>query len=363
MDAGVIAGLVVGAVLLVAGAHALVWGASRVAAAVGVSPIVVGLTIVAFGTSAPEFAVSVGAALAGSGGVALGNAVGSNVFNVLLILGMSAWFGDLIVHQRVVRLDIPLLIIVTLGTWVLAVDGQLEPFDGGLGVAGIVLYTVWTYRASRAEPAEVADEYAEVFGTERPDARHSWPLALLAIVVGVGGLVAGAQLSVGAATALAAALGVSQLVIGLTVVAAGTSLPELATSIVAAVRGERDIAVGNIVGSNLFNLLAVLGTAAVVAPNGLEVPRVVLHLDLPVTLLAALVALPALATGLLVERWEGLLLVACYTGYVTVVVLTGTASPMAEVARWSLFGALAATAAVVLAVARVRRSVEPAKAD
>lgn len=361
VDAGVITGLAVGAVLLVAGANALVWGASRVAAAVGVSPIVVGLTIVAFGTSAPELAVSVGAALTGSGGVALGNAVGSNVLNVLLILGVSAWFGDLVVHQRVVRLDVPLLIVVTLGTWALAADGQLGPLDGGLGVAGIVLYTAWLYRASRAEPAEVIDEYAEEFGADRCDARHGWPLALLAIAAGVGGLVAGAQLLVGAAMALAAALGVSQLVIGLTVVAAGTSLPELATSVVAAIRGERDIAVGNVVGSNLFNLLAVLGVSAVVAP--LEVPRAALYVDFPVAFLVTLVALPALATGLLIERWEGALLVACYTGYVTVVVLTGTASPMAEVARWSLFGALTATAVVLLAAARVRRSVQPAPAD
>lgn len=359
MDAGVITGLAVGAVLLIAGAHALVWGASRVALAIGVSPIVVGLTIVAFGTSAPELAVSVGAALSRSGGVALGNAVGSNVFNVLLILGISAWFGVLVVHQRVVRLDIPLLIVVTVVTWVLAADGELGMLDGCLGIAGIVLYTVWSYRASRAEPAEVVEEYAEVFDADRPDARWGWPFALLAIAVGIGGLIAGAMLSVNAATALAAALGVSQLVIGLTVVAAGTSLPELATSVVAAFRGERDIAVGNVVGSNLFNLLAVLGAAAVVAPDGLEIPKAALLVDLPVALLSTLVALPALATGFIVERWEGLLLVACYIGYVTVVVLTGTASPLAEIARWTLFGALAATAVIFLAVG-VRRSVEPA---
>lgn len=352
------AAIVAGLVLLVAGAEGLVRGASRLAGAAGVSPVVIGLTVVAFGTSSPELAVSVGGALTGAGEVALGNALGSNIFNVLAVLGAAALFGRLVVHQRVVRLDVPLLVVVTAAVWWMAADGSVGRAEGATLVAALVVYTVLAYRASRDEPAEVVAEYEEAFGEDPAVSRQRWPRAVGLLLAGLAGLVAGAQLLVTGATELAAGLGVSDVVVGLTVVAAGTSLPELVTSVVAVRRGELDIAVGNVVGSNLFNLLGVLGAAAL-AGGGLEVPSTVVTGDLPVVLLTTLVALPVLASGLVVDRWEGLLLLAGYLGYVAVLVLGGLGSPAAAAAQRVLLAALilliVATAADGLARRRSRR--------
>ena len=337
-----------GVLLLVGGAEALVRGASRLAAAVGISPVVVGLTVVAFGTSAPELAVSVRAALAGSGEVAIGNAVGSNIFNVLAILGVSALFGGLVVHQRLVRLDVPLVVAVTGVVWWLARDQSLGVGDGIVLLAGIVAYTAVSYLVGRDEPETVGAEYDEAFGQSPTVARRTWPAAVGLVLVGLAVLVGGAQLLVVGATDLARALGVSDLIIGLTVVAAGTSLPELATSVVAARKGERDIAVGNVVGSNLFNLLAVLGAAAL-AGGGIDVPAAVIATDLPVALLVALVALPALAIGLTLQPWEGALLIAGYLGYVAYLVVGATGGGAGRMALFAGLGLLA----VVLVIAGV----------
>ena len=343
-----------GVVLLVAGAEALVRGASRLAVAAGVSSVVVGLTVVAFGTSAPELAVSVGAAMAGSGDIAVGNAVGSNVFNVLLILGVSALFGGLVVHQRIVRLDVPLVIAATALIWWMSADRRLSPAEGVVLLAGIVAYTVYSYVAGRREEPEIVAEYDEAFGEDPVAARREWPGAVGLVVVGLVGLVAGAQLLVRGATDLAAALGVPDLIIGLTVVAAGTSLPELATSVIAARRGERDIAVGNVVGSNLFNLLAVMG-AGTIAGGGIDVADSVVRVDLPVALLVMLVALPALASGLALQRWEGAVLLAGYVAYVAVLVLAGTGSPATAAAQTALMIGLVVIAVLLAVVGVVAR--------
>lgn len=347
-----------GMAVLVVGAEALVRGASRLAVAAGVSAVVVGLTVVAFGTSAPELAVSVGAAMSGAGEIAVGNAVGSNVFNVLAILGVSAFFGGLVVHQRIVRLDVPLVIAVTAVVWWLAADRRLSVGEGMALFAGIVAYTVFSYVVGRREDPAVVAEYDEAFGEDPVQARREWPGALGLVLVGLVGLVAGAQLLVRGATDLAAALGVPDLIVGLTVVAAGTSLPELATSVIAARRGERDIAVGNVVGSNLFNLLAVLGVGAI-AGGGITVPDAVVTNDLPVALLVTFVALPALASGLVLQRWEGALLLAGYGGYVAVLVMAGVgsaAAPRAELWFLVSLAVLAVLLAVVgLAVRRRER--------
>jgi cation:H+ antiporter len=349
-------GLVIGLVLLVGGAEALVRGASSIALALGMPPLVIGLTIVAFGTSAPELAVSVEGAATGAQGVALGNVVGSNVFNVLAVLGLSALMSGLVIKQRIVRIDVPLLVGVTIVVWLLAADGLLGRGEGVLLLAGIVVYTGWLYRAARRrERPEVEAEYAEAYGTDPAQGRRRWPLALVGVLGGLGVLVLGSRFLVSAATEIASGLGVSDLVIGLTVVAAGTSLPELATSVIAAVRGERDIAVGNVVGSNLFNLLAVLGAAVVVAPSGLDVPPAVLGIDLPIALLVTLVALPALATGLVLARWEGALLLAAYVGYAVLVVLTGSGHAQAGALRTGLFVGLSATGMLFVGVGLWRR--------
>jgi cation:H+ antiporter len=308
-----------------------------------VSPLVVGLTVVAYGTSAPELAVSVRAAAAGSGAVAVGNAVGSNLFNVLVILGVSALLGGLSVHQRLVRVDVPLLLAVTAVVWWLGADGSLGAGEGVALLGGIAAYSVGSYLLGRRESPAVLAEYDAAFGGDRSAAPGGWGRAAGLVAVGLAALVVGAQLLVNGATEMATALGVSELVIGLTVVAAGTSLPELATSVVASRRGERDIAVGNIVGSNLFNLLAVLGASAV-AGGGVAVPAASTATDLPVSLLVTLLALPALALGLSLSRAEGLLLLAAYGGYLAYLVLDGTGSAAAPLARQLLMIGLAGVA-------------------
>lgn len=346
-----------GVVVLVLGAGALVRGASRLAAAAGVSPLVIGLTVVAYGTSAPELAVSVHASVTGTGGVAIGNAVGSNIFNVLVILGASALFGRLVVHQRLVRVDVPLLLVVTLGVWWMAADGSLGVAEGAVLLAGIVGYSVFSYLLGRREHPEVVAEYQEAFGDDAGSVRRSWPGAVGLVVGGVVGLVAGAQLLLAGATQLAAALGVSDLVIGLTLIAAGTSLPELATSVVATRRGERDIAVGNIVGSNLFNLLGVLGASALAA-GGISVPDAAVVTDLPVSVVVTLIALPALALGLSVARWEGVLLLGGYVGYVVYLVRDATTDAPAAGERAVLLTGLllVAVAITVIGVVLERRA-------
>lgn len=351
------AGILGGLVLLVAGAEALVRGASSLATAAGVSALVIGLTVVAFGTSAPEFAVSVGGALTGTADVAVGNVVGSNVFNVLAVLGIAALFGDLVVRQRIVRVDVPFLLVVTGGVWWAASDGRLVVLEGLVLVAGLAAYTLVAFIVGRREPAEVIDQYEEAFGETQGRDRTGWARPAGLVVGGLVMLVIGARLLVDGVTGLAADLGVPDVVVGLTIVAIGTSLPELVTSVVAARRGELDIAVGNVVGSNLFNLLGVLGGAVVVG-GGMDIHPSVVAGDLPIALVTTLVALPVLATGLVVQRWEGSLLLAGYSGYLAVVVLVGIGSAYAGWARGVLIVALlvVATVLVVAGLARARRA-------
>lgn len=314
--------LVIGLIALVLGAELLVKGAASVATRLGIPPVIVGLTVVAFGTSAPEFAVSIGAATSGKADVAFGNVVGSNIGNILLILGASAIVGALTVSQRIVRLDIPLLIGVSIVVMAISLDNEIGRVDGAVLFAGIIGYTLWVVRAARSERSGVVEEYQDSID-ELEGSTVERPLAaqIAFIVAGLVVLVAGSQLLVTSATDVAGALGISDLVIGLTVVAIGTSLPELATSLLAALRGQRDIAVGNVVGSNLFNLLGVLGASALLAPDGIAVSDASIRLDLVVMLAATLVLLPIVWSGFRIERWEGTVLVAFYVAFVTYLVL------------------------------------------
>ncbi len=302
---------VAGLGLLVLGAESLVRGASRLAAALGISPLVIGLTVVAYGTSAPEMAVSVKSVLDGQPDLALGNVVGSNIFNVLFILGVSALVMPLAVSSPLIRLDVPLMIAVSLLTLFLAGDGSISRIDGTLLSALALAYTVFQIRQSRKESAAIKDEFAGEFGATG----SSTPANLAFICVGLALLVVGSRWLVNGAVAFAQALGVSELVIGLTIVAAGTSLPEVATSILASIRGERDIAVGNVVGSNIFNLLAVLGLSGLVAPDGLPAHAALLNFDLPVMIAVAVACLPIFASGAVIGRWEALLFLAYYVVY------------------------------------------------
>jgi cation:H+ antiporter len=306
-----------GFAVLVLGAEWLVSGASRLAASAGVPSLVIGLTVVAFGTSAPEMAVSVGSALAGSADIALGNVVGSNIFNVLLILGLSALAAPLVVSAQIVRLDVPIMIAVSLLAWLLALDGAIDRLEGALLLVGIVAYTIAQIVHGRRAGAD--DDAPPVHETRAGIARD---LALIA--GGLVLLVLGSRWLLHGATGMARDLGVSELLIGLTIVAAGTSLPELATSVLAALRGQRDIAVGNVVGSNIFNILSVLGASALIAPDGIAVAANALAFDIPVMTAVAIACLPVFFRRHLIARWEGGVFIAYYIAYTVFLVLVAT---------------------------------------
>ncbi len=324
MDASVFLFLVAGLVLLIAGAELLVRGAARLAAAFGISPLVIGLTVVAFGTSSPELAVSLQSAAAGQADIALGNVVGSNIFNILLILGISAAIIPLVVAQQLVRLDVPIMIGISVLVYLFGLNGQIGRLEGALLFAGIVAYTLFLIRQSRKESKEIQDEYAQEYSDRQLHSARQYIVNAVFVVAGLALLILGARWLVDSAVSLAQALGLSELIIGLTIVAAGTSMPEVATSIVAAARGERDIAVGNVVGSNIFNILAVLGLTSLLAPNGVSVPAPALAFDIPVMIAVAVACLPIFFTGFKVARWEGWLFLAYYAIYVLYLILDAT---------------------------------------
>lgn len=360
MSFGSAISLLGGLLLLVVGAELLVRGASRLALRFGVSPLVIGLTVVAFGTSAPELAVTVQAGLAGQSGLAIGNVVGSNIFNVLLVLGVSAVITPLLVSQQLVRLDVPLMIGATLLLWVLALDGRIGLLDGLLLTGGIVAYTVFAIRQGRKEGEEVKAEYAQEFG----DGGRPWlgrlPVQVVLIVGGLALLVLGADWLVKGAVSIARSIGVSEVIIGLTIVAAGTSLPELATSLMAAIRGERDIAVGNVIGSCLFNLLSIVGIAALVTPGGLEVAASLLRFDIPVMVAVALASLPIFATGHLIARWEGVLFLGYYAAYVAYLILEATQHDALPAFSSAMLAFVLPITVVTLTVLLVRQRATPA---
>lgn len=317
---------IAGLVLMVLGAELLVRGASRLAVMLGISPLVVGLTVVAFGTSAPEFAVSFKAALSGQADLTVGNVIGSNIFNILFILGLSALVTPLIVNSQLIRFDVPLVVGVSLLVLLMAADRTYSKLDGGILFGGLLVYTAGMFYASRRKGQQAIDpEVAALIG----DAPAGSPLqrATLNLLLVVGGLVLlglGSNWLVESSIVFAQWLEVSEVVIGLTVIAIGTSLPELVTSVVASLRDERDIAVGNIVGSNLFNLLGVLGLSAIVAPGGIAVLPQVLWFDLPVMMAVALAALPIFVTGGVISRWEGGILLAYYFAYTAYLIMAAT---------------------------------------
>jgi cation:H+ antiporter len=350
--------LAAGIVCLVVGAEMLVRGAASLATRLGIAPVIIGLTVVAFGTSAPELAVSVSASAGGNADVAFGNVVGSNIVNILLILGGSAVIGTLAVSQRIIRLDIPILVGASVLALLMALDNEIGRLDGLFLFAGVVAYTWWLVRAGRNEGADVLEEYDEaVDELEVEIVDKPWPVQAALVLIGVGVLIAGSQLLVTSATDIAEELGVSDLVIGLTVVAVGTSLPELATSFLAALRGQRDIAVGNVVGSNLFNLLCVLGLTGLVSSDPIPVADSSLQVDFPVMLAATVVLLPIIWKGFEIRRWEGLVLCAFYVLYVTFLVLdAGDNRAVDVVVPIALVAAPLAMLGFSLAALQARRS-------
>ena len=315
-----------GLAALVLGASLLVRGASKLALSLGISPLVVGLTVVAFGTSAPEVAVSVGAVLDGNPDIAIGNVVGSNIFNVLFILGISALITPLVVNSQLIRQEVPIMIGTSLLLLALGLDGTLSFWDGGVLLALLVVYTVFLVAQSRRESKAASAASAANDETPLPAAARAWDDRLLAqivlIVAGLVALVFGSDWLVTASIAFAKTLGVSDLVIGLTIVAAGTSMPEVATSITAAIKGELDIAVGNVVGSNTFNILGCLGVSGLVSGDlGLAMAPSLLAFDIWVMIAVALACLPVFLSGREIARWEGAVFTAYYAAYVAYLVL------------------------------------------
>ncbi len=345
--------ILLGLVLLVAGGELLVRGAAGLATRIGMSSLVVGLTVVAFATSAPELAVTLGAVMGGEPGLAVGNVVGSNIVNVLMILGASAIILPLLVKVQLVRVDIPFMAAFSILFLLLAIDGGFSRVDGLILFVLLVLYIsvaiILSRRDGQADDlrgpgASIATASAGRVGqtvgnsadtmteaVEEVDARGgSIGRDLVLVLFGVALLVLGANILVKGATGIATAFGVSELIVGLTVVAIGTSLPELATSIVAVRRGQRDLAVGNVVGSNIFNIGAVTGLAAVISPTGLPIPASALALDIPLMIAAAAVLLPLAFTGSVIARWEGALLLGLYVAYLIYTVLAAAQRPILQ---------------------------------
>ena len=341
LDIGLI---IAGLILLIAGGEALVRGAGTLASRAGISPLVIGLVVVSAATSAPEFAVTFGAVLGGEPDLAVGNVVGSNIVNILLILGLSAVISPLLIKRQLVRFDMPVMVGISVLLLVVSLDGNISILDGILLFGSLVLHTVISIILSRKE---VVDPKA------KPDTMplNSKPvplwLAVLLLAVGIALLVFGAQFLVTGAVSIATSLGVSSLVIGLTVVAIGTSLPELATSIIAIIRGETDMAVGNVVGSNIFNIGMVLGLPAILFGEGIPVAPAAVSIDLPLMLATALALLPIAFTGFMVKRWEGGLFVILYVSYTLYLVLASTQHDAAEgfstIMLWFVLPLVAAT--------------------
>jgi cation:H+ antiporter len=320
---------IIGLALLLAGAELLVRGAARLATAVGIPPLIVGLTVVSFCTSSPEMAVSASSALAGEADLALGNVIGSNIFNILFILGLSAMVAPLLVKMQLIRFDVPIAVAASVAVWVMGMSGSISRLAGVLLFAGIVAYIVFLIRQARREKnADVKAEFESEYGRQPGNAKKMM-IHIGMLAGGLVMLVIGSNWMVNGAVTLAHWLGVDDVLIGLTILAVGTSLPEIATSVMASVRGERDIAVGNVIGSNIFNLLAVLGLTAALSPNGVPVPADMIRFELPVMIAVTAVCIPIFFIGMSVTRGEGAALLGFYIAFTLFLILEATASPAA----------------------------------
>jgi len=295
--------------LLYFGASWLVTGSSSLAIKAGVSPLVAGLTVVAFGTSSPELVVGINTALAGQGNIAIGNIVGSNIFNICIILGISSIIAALKIKMQLLKMDIPILIITTIAFMILFNDRQISRIEGGILLSGIILYTILNIVLARREKnKEVMDE----FDKSIPKSNMKWYYSAGMVVIGIGVLVAGSELLVKGAVQIARVLGVGETIISLTIIAAGTSMPELASSVVATIRKEYDIAIGNIIGSNIFNILGIIGISSLISPlSAMAISNIDLYIMLGVTLLL----LPFFRTKYSLTRDEGIFMVVLYLMY------------------------------------------------
>lgn len=312
-----------GLALLVLGAEWLVKGASRLALSFGISSLVVGLTVVAYGTSAPEMSVSVMSSLQGKSEMAAGNIIGSNIFNILFILGISALVAPLIVDRQLIRLDVPVMILASLIMVIMCSDGVISRWDGLVLFGGAVFYTYWLIRMSRRKNLESKPNAPLASDPVASPESKPW-MNLIWIVAGLGLLILGSRWLVDSAIVIARVWGMSETIIGLTIIAAGTSLPEVATSVIASFRGERDIAVGNVVGSNVFNILSVGGLSGLVADQGLSTSNSMIRFDLPFMLAVAVACFPIFLRGFVITRTNGLFFLAYYIAYTSYLILGAT---------------------------------------
>lgn len=313
-----------GLVVIVVGADVLLRGATRLAAMLGIKPIMIGLTVVAVGTSAPELAVGIAAVLEDKGGLAVGNIAGTNIFNILFILGLSAAIRPLPLHLQAIRLDVPVMIASALALFFMALDGVLSRVEGIILVSAALAYTATLIRWSRRENAATKQEFAEEFSPEALGARRgfahgAWNTTLLAS--GIGLTVLGGDLMVSGAVSIAQMFGVSDAIIGLTIMAIGTSAPELATTVIATLKDERDVAVGNLVGSSISNILIILGLTCIAAPRGIDVSDDVLKIDLPLAAAVAIACYPVFRSDREVSRREGIVFVSIYLTYMATLIL------------------------------------------
>lgn len=321
--------LLAGFAVLVVGGELLVRGASALSARMGISPMVVGLTVVAIGSSLPELAVGVDAAVRGSPGLVTGNIVGTNIVNLLLVLGLAAAIQPIITARQMLRLDLPAVAAAAVLLLVLSLGGSLTWPAGVLLLLVGVAYTatiLWYTKRSRAQ--ELSRQAAQVQTVETPDTQDAppagWRRGAVDAVLLLGGIalvILGADWLVTGAVDIASELGVSDALIGLTIVAVGTSAPELVTTVVATLRGQASMAVGNLIGSSVYNIVFILGATVLVAPDGIPVPDEVLRVDMPVLVVVSLLVVLMFRTGRRMSRWEGLLLVAFYAVYLTYLVL------------------------------------------
>ena len=310
----------VGFVLLYFGAEWLVKGSSSLARSLGITPVVIGLTVVAFGTSAPELVVSLISSIQGKSMIAVGNVVGSNICNIALVLGLSAVFNPIKSDPAVVRRDIPIMLAISLYLLLLTFNSKLGRIEGATLFIGIILYTFMNYYLAKKETAGAAEIKSEL---EDIGFVASRPKQLLMVAAGIAVVVAGAQIVVSNAVLIMTILGVDEKFIGLTIVAFGTSLPELATSVVAAMRGEMDISIGNLVGSNVFNIMSVLGVAALVRP--IPIPggfiESGLWIDYLVMMFTSFLPWLMMRKDFTVKRSDGVILLLCYGGYLTYLII------------------------------------------
>ncbi|MBX3006575.1 MAG: calcium/sodium antiporter [Melioribacteraceae bacterium] len=312
-----------GLALLIFGADLLVKGASRIASSLGISPLVVGLTVVSFGTSSPELAVSLQSTFNGQPDIAVGNVVGSNIFNVLFILGLSAIIAPLIVNQQLIKIDVPIMIGISVLVYIFGLNGLIGRFEGFILFGSLISYIVFLIIQSRKESKAIEEEYSKEYSVKDKSAKQII-LNILFVIVGLALLIYGSDLLVESAVKIAQSFGVSELIIGLTIIAAGTSMPEVAASVVAAFKGEKDIAVGNVVGSNIFNLLCILGLTSIISPSGVNVAPSAISFDIPVMTAIAIACLPIFFTGNSISRWEGFVFLFYYVAYTSYLIMDST---------------------------------------